>query len=291
MVCRLAFDLERDDESVPKGLFRQLILYPAVHLDLKGEVVEARPNYYRVMVEGEHDKLNEYTAYINGVTRVVALLYPGSRECDIDPKFTSEIEVTYIVDEPQESVPRESNASVFSKEKNVGEPSVKQAPKKSVQASVPRESNVSVFSKEKNVGEPIVKQAPKKSVQASVPRESNASVFSKEKNVGEPSVKHAPKKSQSVNEKKEMTHGWTVTESKANNVRGVDEVSSDEASLTMEPVNVKNLRKTQAEKSSSTLQVPAINEDMDSFDWPETELYEESISILSRKRRKTGGRK
>ncbi len=225
VICRLWFDLERAP-CVPKELFRKLIEYPAVDLDVKGHMIEASPDSYHVEAEGEHANLNDFTTYINGVTRVIAVLHPGERECDVKPKFTREFEVQYLVPlPPDESEPKEKKEGVLALSSEGQEPNGAEAlPKKGVK-------RVTAVNDETSVGNQ----------------------------------------------------------------------SDNEGSLTMEPVDMIALRSTQmtqartesgpkVTKCASKLRVSVEDNDQQSqgFDWPETELFEESesLSILSRRKRK-----
>ncbi len=272
IMCRMTFDLERE-ESVPKALFRKLIMYPAIDLDVKGEMVEARPNYYQIVAEGEHVKLNEYTVYINGVTRVVAVLHPGQRECNISPTFTGEFVVHYIKDSVEDSVPNAAGDSSVLVEQS-------DADKKDCEA-------VTSGWKENDIKESVPQPA------------GNSRALVKKSDVKKKDWKQAaPKKSQSKPKKKDMTGGWKVIETKGNlsqeDQRGIAFESDDEASLTMEPVDLNRLRqqtgkeeKAGTKRTLSSLQT-SDSEEMESqcLDWPETELYEESQSILTRRKQR-----
>ncbi len=226
VMCRMWFDLERVP-SVPKELFRKLIMYPAVDLDVKGHMTEVSPDSYHVEAEAEHGNLNDYITYVNGVTRVIAVLRPGERECDVKPEFTREFEVKYLVPLPPST--------------------------ESLSLEVNRTASELTASEEVNAGSDIMSRETK----ASQPEED-------------------------IEGKRKGTRDRAMIS------------SDDEASLTMEPVHLGRLRETQAQKNlerkikdTSTLAVTDADElDSQCMDWPETDLYEESCSLLSKRNRR-----
>ncbi len=286
VLCRMTFDLERE-ASVPKKLFRKLIMYPAIDLEVRGEMTEARPDYYTVVAEGEHNKLNEYTTYINGVTRVVAVLHPGQRECDITSKFSGEFVVRYLVplSDLEKSVPTKEKPQVPSRNpcskskvgtKEAARARLTFASEDSRKKGEPEKAVVNPCSKSKVVTKEATRArltfAWEDSKKKGEPEKAIVNPCSKSKEP-ETCVKFASKKDSGS--KKEEEEKSVVCD------------SDDAASITMEPVNIASLRATQMDKSEKKKEKEAdLKDALSLMEWPETEKFEESESILSRRKRR-----